>query len=404
MRRALAVLLLCLPLTAQRFPTPGGLPGTPFLITKTWIIGGTGNWDYLAMDPGAGRLYIAHGPAVQVVDVETGNLAGTVTGFRQAHAIVLDGSGQVGYVSDGPAARVRVFDRFTLEALADIRTGPSPRALALDPQSGLLFAICSGPEGGSSTAPGGTYVSSKSVITVIDTRSREALANLVIRGSLGFAQAGDGQLYVAVADRNGIMRIDTSTVAALLRTMAGPAGSTEASGRGEHQPLLLDWSGGPRTSVPPGAPVRFIPLGSDCNGPRSLAVDSRDQRLFTACDNMVLVVTNADSGGHVASLPIGPGADATGYDPDRRLIFTANGGGDGSLTVIRQDVTDTYSVIQNLPTRKQARTLAVDPSSGDVYLVTVLEAAEAGPPPMNGIGTLRVQAIDSTFQVLVVGH
>ncbi len=150
--------------------------------------------------------------------------------------------------------------------------------------------------------------------------------------------------------------------------------------------------------------MRFIPLGSDCNGPRSLAVDSRDQRLFTACDNMVLVVTNADSGGHVASLPIGPGADATGYDPDRRLIFTANGGGDGSLTVIRQDVTDTYSVIQNLPTRKQARTLAVDPSSGDVYLVTVLEAAEAGPPPMNGIGTLRVQAIDSTFQVLVVGH
>ena len=404
MRRALAVLLLCLPLTAQRFPRPVGCRETPFLITKTWIIGGTGNWDYLAMDLVRVGFTSRTGLQCRSWTWKRGILAGTVTGFRQAHAIVLDGSGQVGYVSDGPAARIRVFDRFTLEALADIRLAP---ALAhwhstLSPDYSLQSVPAL--KAGSSTAPGGTYVSSKSVITVIDTRSREALANLVIRGSLGFAQAGDGQLYVAVADRNGIMRIDTSTVAALLRTMAGPAGSTEASGRGEHQPLLLDWSGGPRTSVPPGAPVRFIPLGSDCNGPRSLAVDSRDQRLFTACDNMVLVVTNADSGGHVASLPIGPGADATGYDPDRRLIFTANGGGDGSLTVIRQDVTDTYSVIQNLPTRKQARTLAVDPSSGDVYLVTVLEAAEAGPPPVNGIGTLRVKAVDSTFQVLVIGH
>ena len=395
MRRALAVLLLCLPLTAQRFPPPGGLPGTPFLITKIWTIGGTGNWDYLAMDPGASRLYIAHGPAVQVVDVETGSLAGAVTGFRQAHAIVLDGSGQFGYVSDGPAARVRVFDRLTLQKVADIPTGPNPRALALDPQSGLLFATCSGPEAGSAPA----QQAGKSMITVIDTRSREALADLVIRGKLGFAQAGEGQLYVTVADQNQIMRIETSSIAALLRTMNVPTDSSPASGHSEHQPVLVDWSAGP-----PWAPLRFIPLGPDCNGPRSLAVDSRDLRLFTACDNMEMVVTNADTGGHVASLPIGPGADAIAYDPDRRLIFTANGGGDGSLTVIRQDVTDTYSVIQNLPTRKQARTLAVDPSSGEVYLVTVLQGAELGPPPMNGIGTLKLKAIDSSFQVLVVGH
>jgi DNA-binding beta-propeller fold protein YncE len=119
---------------------------------------------------------------------------------------------------------------------------------------------------------------------------------------------------------------------------------------------------------------------------------------------MKLKVVATDTGASLAGLTIGPGVDAMAYDAGRGLIFTANGGGYGSVTVIRQHVTDTYSVIQNLPTMQQARTMAVDPSTGSVYLVTTLYGAKLDHPPMNGIGTLKMNAVDGSFQVLVVGN
>lgn len=82
--------------SAQLSPVPPpstALPGHPFFITKAWIVGGVGDWDYMTMDPSANQLFIAHGPSVQVVDVESGALAGVVRGLRQAHTVVLDQEG-----------------------------------------------------------------------------------------------------------------------------------------------------------------------------------------------------------------------------------------------------------------------------------------------------------------------
>jgi len=117
---------------------------------------------------------------------------------------------------------------------------------------------------------------------------------------------------------------------------------------------------------------------------------------------MRLVVLNAETGDSVASLPIGSGVEAIGYDQGRGLIYAANGGADGSLTIIHQDITDTYRVIQNLPTRQRARTLAVNPDNGLVYLVTDLlgvDLAQSG-----GVGSLRTDPVNGSFQVLVVGN
>lgn len=71
--------------------------------------------------------------------------------------------------------------------------------------------------------------------------------------------------------------------------------------------------------------------------------------------------------------------------------------------MIRQDATtDSYAVVQVLPTRERARTLAVDFSSGDVYLVTDFNGADLTTP--GGIGTLKTAPISGSFQVLVIGH
>jgi DNA-binding beta-propeller fold protein YncE len=146
-----------------------------------------------------------------------------------------------------------------------------------------------------------------------------------------------------------------------------------------------------------------IRLDSNCEHPRALAIDTAHDRLFAACSNLRMVVLNSANGQAISVLPIGPGADAIGYDPDRGLIFTANAGGNGSLTIVRQDVTDTYSVIQNLPTRQNARSLAIDRTNGEVYLATVMYGAELNRPPING-APLKISAVDSSFSVLVVGN
>jgi hypothetical protein len=84
------------------------------------------------------------------------------------------------------------------------------------------------------------------------------------------------------------------------------------------------------------------------------------------------------------------------------MIYTANGGAQGTLTVIRQDVTDTYAEIQNLATRQRARTLAVNPATGQVYLVTDLLGVKLDQP--GSIGTLETQSAKGSFQVLVIGN
>jgi DNA-binding beta-propeller fold protein YncE len=147
--------------------------------------------------------------------------------------------------------------------------------------------------------------------------------------------------------------------------------------------------------------MRFFPLGSACHDPLSLAVDGTHQRIFAACDNMKLMVLNAGSGEVVTSLAIGPGADAVGFDAGRGLIYTANGDAQGTLTIIHQDVTDTYSEIQNLATRRRARTLAVDPETGQVYLVTDFMGVDLA--HQGGIGGLRSAPVAGSFQVLVIG-
>jgi YVTN family beta-propeller protein len=408
-------LLASAALAAQQVPGATALPGSPYAIRKTWIIGGSSNWDYLTVDPQAGRLFIANGPVVQVVDIETGTVAGKITGFKEAHAIALDDTGEFGYVSDGRDDQVRVFDRRTFTVVASIPVGSAPRSLVFDPQNKLVFAICNSsieyPDsqnppttaGGRTTGAGSGSTPSnrspgtipeRSSVTVIDAQTRQPIAEILMPGRLGFAETdGDGQIFINVVNRNQILRLDTQSLASLLR-------SQPVSRKPAALPVL-DWSHESNLPAAAQSRMRFFSLGPDCRAPLGLATDSRHARVFAACDNMKMAVLNTGTGEVVATLPTGPGTDAIAYDASRGLIYTANGGANGSLTIIRQDVTDSYAVIQNLPTRQRARTLAVNQSTGEVYVVTDLIGVNLSQP--GGIGTLKTASVNGSFQVLVIG-
>ncbi len=418
-------------LMAQVAPIPRAdeLPGSPYAIRNKWVIGGTGDWDYLTLDPAARQLFVTHQTRVQVVDLDSGMVAGEVTGFSDAHAVVLDPNGQTGYVSDSTQHDIKVFDRRSLRVEKTIPLDCAPRSMTLAAGPDVLVAICSSPTPASEVEarsrpanrnrPGRparrAAARGDSRIAVIDTEARAVLVYLLAGGDFRIPQSGrEGDVYVTVGpamsdgDRLGgtytgkvwdqsIARID---VAALVEDARADLEN------GAH-PARVGERSAPHWDADDGSRSRYVsrfPLDSSCPSPQGLAVDSQDARLFVACDNQALLVLDSVHGNVVSTLTTGPGTDTIAYDPARKLIFTANGGGYGSVSVIRQHETDSYAVIQNLPTLKQARTMAIDPSTGLVYVVTTLYGADLRNPPMSGIGTLKMSPMDGSFQVLVIGN
>ncbi len=315
-----------------------------FHVQKTWRLGGDGWWDYLTADPGAHRLYIARGNRVQVVDTQSGKLITEMTGMQGTHGIALNSNGKYGYVSDGMANTVRVFDRATLKVVANVPAQQNPDAIIFDPSTRRVFAF----NGRSHSA------------TAIDTANNSVLQTISLPGKPEFAQAdGAGNVYVNIEDKNLIVRIDARNL----------------------KPTAT-WSIAP------------------CDSPSGLSIDRTHHRLFSVCDNNVMVVVDARSGHVVATPAIGKGPDATRYDAKRHLVFSPNGG-DGTLTVIRQNSPDSYTPVQTLTTQRGARTMALDAATGEIYLVT----AEFGPRPAPTAANPRPRPamMPNSFVVLVVG-
>jgi DNA-binding beta-propeller fold protein YncE len=459
-------LLVCAAAAAQRVPLSTDLPSHPFFIKNTWFIGGTGTWDYLTFDRDANRIYIAHGTVMQVVDADSGALLGEMRDLYEARQIVLDDAGQFGYISDGGQGKVVVFDRETLKKVAEIDTGANPRWMVFDPLTHLVFVVRANPPAEAppepttqrrrnteqppsapAAAPNPPAPSpatptpsadqqdsnTQSFVTVIDAQTQTALGEIKLSGLLGYAVVDDsGQVYIAEPDHNQVVRIDAQAIAAAMRpppssenTAPSEAQPVESAGPAAAEPSVPDASSSaavdPKESAKSKQPfisldwtrnhdarafldghLHLFGLGPECREPRALAIDKNHLRIFAACTNRTLEVLNTGTGEKVTSLPIGPGADAVGYDPDHGLIFTSNGEAEGSMTIIRQDVTDSYNVIQTLPTRERANTLAVNPQSGAVYLVTDYQGVDLSRP--GGIGTLHEKPVEGSFQVVEVGN
>jgi hypothetical protein len=130
-------------------------------------------------------------------------------------------------------------------------------------------------------------------------------------------------------------------------------------------------------------------------------MDKKHDRLFSVCDGNKMAVVDANTGKVVATPTIGDGPDAARFDAKHLLAFSSNGG-DGTLTVVHEDSPDKYSVIQMLATKKGARTLEFDETTGKIYLVT----ADFGPrPPATPEHPHpRATLLPGSFVVLVVSR
>ena len=328
----------CIPLFAQtKAPTS-------FHVVGRYKLGGEGGWDYLTLDAKARRLYVSHATHVVVVDADSGAVVGDIPDTPGVHGIAVVEEAGKGYVSNGRASTVTVFDLKTLKTLRQIPVGKNPDAIVYDDASKRVFTM----NGASSDT------------TAIDVKTDTVAGTLALGGRPEFAVTdGRGNVFVNIEDKSAIVEFDSRRLA-----------------------VEANW---------PIAPAEE---------PSGLAFDRKHRRLFSVGSNKLMAVVNADTGKVLATVPIGGGVDAAAFDPDTGLIFSSNG--DGTLTVAHEDSPDKYSVVENVTTQRGARTLAFDPGTHRVYLVT----AEFGPPPAPTPERPRPRPsiVPGSFTLLVVGR
>jgi YVTN family beta-propeller protein len=315
----------------------------PYRVLTQWKIGGEGGWDYLTSDSAAHRLYVTHGPRVEVLDSDSGKVVGSITGLKGTHGVALDNDGKYGYVSDGGANAVVVFDRTSLATVASIPTGTNPDGIVFEPVTKTVWAF----NGRSNN------------VTVIDTAQRKAVATIPLSGKPEFPVAdGSGTVFVNIESKNEIVRFSAAA-----------------------KTLTASW------------PVE------NCDSPSGLAIDLTGRRLFAVCDGGKMAVVDAKSGKTLANPAIGEGPDATRYDAKRKLAFSSNGG--GTLTIIDAGK-DNYPVLQNLATQKGARTMTLDTMTGRIYLAAALFGERPAPSAANP--RPRPAVVPGSFTILVVGQ
>jgi len=318
-------------------------PGWGYHLLKKIPLGGEGGWDYLTLDSAARRLYISRATKVLVLDVDRGTLVGEVGDTPGVHGIALAPELNRGFTSNGRASTVTIFDLKTLQALGQVKTGGNPDAIVYDAASHRVF----------------TFNGSSDDSTAIDAASGAVAGTIPLGGRPEFAIADEtGQIYANLEDKSQVLTIDSRTLAVKARWALAP-----------------------------------------CEEPSGMAMDRRHRRLFIGCSNQMMAVMDADSGCILTTLPIGRGVDANAFDPETGLAFSSNG--DGTLTVVREESPDKFSVLENVVTQRGARTMALDSKTHNVFLVT----AEFGPPPAPTAERPhpRPSIVSGSFVVLVFG-
>jgi len=97
-------------------------------------------------------------------------------------------------------------------------------------------------------------------------------------------------------------------------------------------------------------------------------MDNRTRRLFVGCRPPTNdgYRKHADTGKINHHGPTGDGTDATRSIPGTDVAFSSNG--EGTLTVVHEDSPEKFSVLENVPTKKSARTRALDLKTHNIFL------------------------------------
>jgi len=257
-----------------------------------------------------GGVYVSHGSRVVVLDADTGSVVGEIPDTHGVHGITLASDLGRGFTSNGRANTVTIFDLKTLKTLRTVAAGTNPDAIVYDAGSKRVFTM----NGRSQDA------------TAIDASTGAVAGTFALGGKPEFAVAdGKGSVFVNIEDKSELVEFDPQKLTVLHRWQLAP-----------------------------------------CQEPSGLAMDRKSRRLFAGCDNKMMAVVNADTGKVIATPAIGEGVDANAFDPATNLAFASNG--EGTLTVVHEDSPEKFTILDNVPTKRSARTMGLDLKTHNIYL------------------------------------
>jgi DNA-binding beta-propeller fold protein YncE len=335
--------LSAIPATLRAFPPAAPSTAGEYRVLKTYEVGGEGRWDYLAYDPVGKRLFVTRESHVMVIDPTTGKVLGDIPDLQGVHGVAFAQNEGRGFISCGRSASAPIFDLKTRKVLGKVSTGENPDAIVYEPVTKCVFTMNG--RGRSATA--------------IDAATGKEVGTVDLGGKPEFSVADDaGKLFVNLEDKSEIVVLDPKALKVTAR-----------------------WS------IAPG------------EEPSGMAIDVKNHRLFSVCDNKMMVVVDADTGKVLATPAIGEHPDAAIFDAESGLAFSSNG--DGTLTIVREESPSKFTIAQNVATMRGARTMAMDPETHHLFMPT----AKFGPTPTptKERPRQRPSILPDSFQIIVVG-
>ena len=322
-------------------PQAAGASG--YHLIKKVKLGGTGGWDYLTVEQATHRVFISRGTKVIVVDPETEKVLGEIPDMKRVHGIALAAEFNKGFITDGQSATATMFDMKTFKTLGQAKTDEDADAVIYDPYSKRVF----------------TFNGDAGTSTVIDAASGNVGGTVKLGGQPEFASSdGKGNIFVNLEDKSQLVKFDARTLK-----------------------VENTW---------PLAP---------CESPSGLAIDAEHEVLVVGCHNKLMAFVDGNSGKVLGPVPIGQGVDANRFDPGTGYAFASCG--DGTLTIAHEDSPGKFSPVEMITTQRGARTMALDKSNHNVYLVS----ADFGPAPAATAENPRPRPaiLPDTFVLLVYG-
>ncbi len=304
-------------------------------------------FDYVVVDSAARRVYLSHGTEIIVVNADTGATIGTVTGdWKRVHGVALAPEVNRGFITDGDAGQIVMFDLKTLKVLKTIKGEDDADWILYDPASKRIFAF----NGDSKSA------------TVIDPAKGEVIKSIPLGGSPEQAVAdGKGMIYDNIASTSEVVAIDTKDLTIKSRWPVAPSGQ-----------------------------------------PTSITMDRKTRRLFVGGRNpKMLVMMDADTGKVIGEpFPIGDRVDANIFDPSTNTVAAATR--EGTLHIFHEDSPDKLSVVETIKTEFGAKTMGLDMKTHNLYLTT----SDFGPAPAPTEKQPNPQpvATPGTFRLLIYGR
>jgi DNA-binding beta-propeller fold protein YncE len=297
-------------------------------------------FDYITVDLGPRRVYFAHGTEVNVLDADNFAVVGTIPGFKRCHGVVLVPELGKGFITDGDAGKVAVFDMKSLKVTGAIKTYPDADGLVYDPASKLVF----------------TFNGDSKNSSVIDPVKEVVVKTIDMSGGPEQSVADDqGTIYDNNEETSEVVVIDTRTLEVKTRWPVAPAGE-----------------------------------------PVAMAMDRQHRRLFSATRGpQMLLMMDADDGRVLQSFPITAGVDAIVYDPETGMVFCSTR--QGMIHIFHEDSPTKLSVVDTIKTEYGAKTMAMDPKTQNLILIT----ADFTPAATSKVGR---RAVKGTARVLVYGR